>query len=163
MLRDLLLGDGEGFLLPLFAELRDAQIVRRGDAGHGPQGRHDALVRHLVIALDADGELQALAGLHHHLVALGDLQAVGVKVIGLSATLEFDADYLHWFVSSHIVEGVVYIILFAATHWYGVHRQEAQHVFRADVKAQVSFRGVHERRQPEQLRPGELQVRKSFT
>ena len=89
---DLLFADVKGLALALFVDLGDAQVVLRGDAHHGADGRDDLLVRDEVVAHDALGELEALGGLDDDVLPYLDGVPCGGEVVGLAAVFEFHAD-----------------------------------------------------------------------
>ena len=93
VVRDLLLADVKGLVLPFLVVFHGAAVILRGRPQHGAQGLDDGLVIHLVVALRAGGEFRALGSLHDYLVPHLHLDPFGVKIIILASAPKADADH----------------------------------------------------------------------
>ena len=89
---DLLLADGKGLPLPAAVVGGCLVVVVCGDAYHRAQGLDHALVVHLVVALHALDVLDALGGLHHHVLLRLHLEPSGVKIVVFRSAAKADAD-----------------------------------------------------------------------
>ena len=93
MVGNLLFADAHSLLFPPAVVRRRLVVVFRGYTDHAPQGLDHRVLRHVVVALAAFGELNPLGRLYYHIFPRLYRQTLGVKIIVLRSAAKADADY----------------------------------------------------------------------